>query len=280
MTRAMTRALTGPIRRIPVFFALPWICLLLCGLLPLAPATGQAPTMVEPPDPSAAADLPTLEDVAGTWYSDFGYMELEVKDGEIHGTYSCCQGTLQGILNVKRLELSWKDEIYGEGWAYLYWQEGGQRLEGVFGNEGDFGTGGQWNAARIPELETAEPPQRFRVEADHPRFGELEGTVLLDLSPISGEGEVRGELRARYQLDAQGKPFPYEMFNVLSGEMEGDELVLTWMDPVKLRRGEIRLQKAEASDTSESPGAWEGTWRPHFTTEGTEAFRLVPEAAP
>ena len=237
--------------------------LLGCVFLSAHPALSQEASVL--PKPLPDDELPTLEDVAGLWYSDFGYMDLEVKGDEIHGTYSCCDGTLTGKLNVARLELEWKDPIYGEGWVYLYWQSGGRRLKGTFGKVEDFGASGQWNAVRIPEFEPSEPPTRFRVEATQPRFGELGGTVLLDLS---GE-KIRGELRGHYRLEAQEKPFLYEMFNVLTGRREGDGLVLTWMDPVKLRRGEIHLEPAEG-------GGWKGIWRPHFTLEGEEPFRLEP----
>jgi len=235
--------------------------------------------------PAGSQPPPSPQDLAGTWYSDFGYMELEVEGDQIHGnqvhgTYSCCRGRLEGTLGSKRLELSWQDEIYGEGWVFLYPQDGGQRLEGVFGKQGDFSSGGQWNAVRIPELDTAGPPQRFRVSARHPRFGQLEGTVLLDLSGDEKDEskEIRGELRGHYRLEAHGKPFRYEMLNVLTGRWEDGGIVLTWTDPVRLRQGEIRLRPVGGGNGEDGDpgGTWVGTWHPHLTIDRDEPFKLVP----
>lgn len=222
----------------------------------------------------AAAPTPEPEAWAGRWYSEFGYMELDVEGDRVTGTYSCCDGSLEGVINLKRLEVDWKDPIYGEGWAWLYWKPAGN-LEGIFGKMEDMGIGGRWNAVRPPE-----PPagaHRYRVDASHPRFQELDAEVLLALpGEPSEEGEsarVKGLLRGHYDLMAREKPYRYVMLNQITGRQEGEHLTLRWMDPVHLTQGEILLERGEG-------GAWVGTWEPHFLRDETLPFALHPVSEP
>lgn len=237
----------------------------LLGAVPAAPAA--APP--SPPDPSTEAPAP--RDWAGLWYTDFGFVELTADGNEITGTYSCCNGKIDGTVQGIRMEFSWKDPIYGNGWGYWYWEDRGLRVRGIFGKMEDMGVGGQWNAIRLPEPEL-ENPVRLTVRAEHSRHGTFRGEVVL--SGLEGDS-LEGYLKGAYDLKARGKPFKYDMWNSLSGRRDGDALVLEWLDPLYETLGDLRVTPVEN-------GSWVGTWQPHFLDEQAERqeLRLLPRDSP
>lgn len=247
------------------------LVLALLGVLPAMPAAAQSTSSADPPSGQSPQDgNPPAEDWAGHWYTDFGFVDLDVDGHEVTGTYSCCHGKIEGAVRGTQIEFSWKDPIYGEGWGYWYWQDQGARLRGIFGKMEDFGTGGAWNAVRLPEPDVGEDPVRFGVRAEHPRHGTLRGEVVL--SGLEG-ADIRGTLRGAYDLEARGKPFKYEMWNVLSGHRDGDAVVLEWLDPLYETLGDLRVTRAQV-------GSWLGTWQPHFTdgdAERREIRLLAPQ---
>lgn len=234
-----------------------------CLLGGAAPAASQdAP----PPEPDGG---PALQDWAGPWYTSFGFVDLTVDDdGRVTGTYSCCRGKIEGKAQGVQIEFSWEDPIYGDGWGYWYWRDHGSRLRGMFGKMEDMGIGGQWNAVRLGEPDLGETPIEFAVRAEHPRFETFRGE--LKLSGTEGDALV-GTLRGAYDLEAQGQPFKYEMWNTLTGRHEGDALVLEWLDPLHETLGTLRMTRSE-------DGAWTGTWQPHFTDGDDEPMpmRWIP----
>ncbi len=231
----------------------------LLGALTALPAAAQPTPPEEPRD-----DAPAPEDWAGLWYTDFGFVELTVDGNEVTGAYSCCGGKIEGTVQGIRIEFSWEDPIYGDGWGYWYWEDRGTRLRGTFGKMEDFGTGGEWHAVRIPEPDLGDDPVRFGVHGEHPRHGTLRGEVVL--SGLEG-ADVRGTLRGAYALEARGEPFKYEMWNVLSGRRDGEALVLEWLDPLHETLGDVRVTPAE-------DGGWAGTWQPHFTDGDAERRQI------
>lgn len=233
-----------------------------------APAVDAQPPEIPAPG-EVSADAPAPEDWAGLWYTSFGFVDLAVDGSEVTGTYSCCKGTIEGTVQGTQIEFSWKDPLYGDGWGYWYWEDGGLRLRGIFGKMEDMGTGGQWDAVRPPEPKL-EDPVRFAVRAEHPRHGTFRGEARL--GGLEGDS-IEGALRGAYDLEARGKAFKYEMWNLLDGRREGDALVLEWVDPLYKTLGDLRLTRTESGD-------WTGDWQPHFTDsqdERREIRFLSPE---
>ena len=246
---------------IPLVFLLFWT-------FPVSAVDAQPPEIPAPGE--ASKDAPAPEDWAGLWYTSFGFVDLAVDGNAVTGTYSCCNGVLEGTVEGTQIEFSWKDPIYGEGWGYWYWQDEGLRMRGVFGKMEDRGTGGQWTAVRPPEPRLGEDAVRFAVRAEHPRHGTFRGEARL--SGLEGDS-IEGTLRGAYDLEARGGAFKYDMWNLLDGRREGDALVLEWVDPLYKTLGDLRLELTESGD-------WAGTWQPHFTEpeeERPEIRFLSPE---
>lgn len=244
-------------------------------VLPTLLVLGAAPGSAAPPDaeaegaaPPEAGDRPL--DVSGRWYSDFGYLELRQTGRQVEGTYSCCEGTLQGTLKGPQLEFEWQDPIYGEGWGVLLWKpEEPDRLAGGWGRSDDMGYAGRWFAARVPDWSFEGRPTTWLVESEHETFGPLRATARLYRSGDAVEGYLEGV----YPAEARGKPFRMEVLYRLSGRWEGDRLVLSWQDVAREDdEGSIELEALGTGD-----GILEGRWEGHLSAS-PEPVRFIPAA--
>lgn len=248
------------------------ILLALPGTVLAAPDTQPTPAQRSSDEPASepeGRDAPSSRDWAGLWYSSFGFVDLSVDGNDVTGTYSCCRGKIDGTVQGAQIQFTWEDPIYGEGWGYWYWEDDGARLRGIFGEKDDFGTGGEWNAVRLPEPDLGEDPMRFAGRAEHPRHGAFRGEAVL--SGLEGDS-IQGTLRGSYDLEARGEPFKYEMWNALTGRREDGDLVLEWLDPLYKTVGDLRLTRGES-------GEWVGTWQPHFSDAEAERreIRFLPQ---
>lgn len=215
-----------------------------------------------------AAGVPVAEEVsapdrmAGRWFSQFGYLDLKIEDGVVTGTYSCCEGRIDGILKgPEHIEFSWKDPIYGEGWGNFYLRDEGHRLVGGWGRAQDFASAGPWNAVRVEEPEDA--AQHFRVTTSSPRMGSLDGGAALTLTG----GTVKGVLRGKYALEANGKPYHNEVYLRLEGTVTPGEMTLQWTEPIDGTQGRFTLERRTEG--------WSGEWHP-APGEAAAPFVLTP----
>lgn len=235
------------------------------------PEAGSAPSG----DLAPGAGVEGPGDLTGRWYSDFGYMELRQNGQEVEGTYSCCEGTLEGTLKGPQLEFEWQDPIYGEGWGVLLWKpEEPDRLAGGWGRSDDMGYAGRWFAARVPDWSFEGQPTTWLVESEHETFGPLRATARLYRS---GD-EVEGYLEGVYPTEARGKPFRMEVLYRLSGRWEGDRLVLSWQDVAREDdEGTMELEPLDESRDDGGSGVLEGRWEGHLSAS-PEPVRLIPAA--
>ena len=201
-----------------------------------------------------AAEVPVAEDssvstrLAGRWLSQFGFLDLKIEDGVVTGTYSCCAGQIDGtVKGPEHIEFSWKDPVYGEGWGNFYLRDEGRRLVGGWGRSQDFASAGPWNAVRLEALEDA--GQSFQVSTSSPRMGSLDGAAALTLAG----GTVKGVLRGRYSLEANGKPYQNEVFLRLEGTVTPGEMTLQWTEPIDGAQGTITLERRAEG--------WSGEWQ-------------------
>ncbi|MFP3939901.1 MAG: hypothetical protein ACLF0P_06310 [Thermoanaerobaculia bacterium] len=250
---------------------------LLLAAVPGTGAAGEAPPEEEAGPaasrnlaPEAVAEGP--EDLTGRWYSDFGYLELRQTGLQVEGTYSCCEGTLQGTLKGPQLEFEWQDPIYGEGWGVLLWKpDEPDRLSGGWGKSDDMGYAGRWFAARVPDWSFEGRPTTWLVESEHETFGPLRATARLYRSGDAVEGYLEGV----YPTEARGEPFRMEVLYRLSGRWEGDRLTLSWQDLARQdEEGSIELQPLGEGD-----GILTGRWEGHLSAS-PQRVRLVPAARP
>lgn len=211
-------------------------------------------------------------DLSGRWYSEFGYLELRQTGRAVEGTYSCCEGTLEGILKGPQLEFEWQDPVYGEGWGLLLWKpEEPDRLTGGWGRSDDMGYAGRWHARRIPEWSFEGELTEWLVESEHPTFGTLRAKASLYRSGDTVDGFLKGV----YPTEARGKPFRMEILYRLSGRWDGGRLLLSWRDVAREDdEGSIELEPVGAGE-----GILEGRWEGHLSASA-QRVRLIPAATP
>ncbi len=190
--------------------------------------------------------------VGGDWYSYFGVLEIEQSGRTFKGTYSCCEGTIQGEMIGKRIDYTWKDAVYGEGWGYFFLEGNGNQLNGTWGEKGDLGGAGEWGAVRMVEPGYAGELTSWRVVNEHERFGSLnEGEAQLGID----ENRVEGKLTGYYMTEAGEKPYRVDLFLYIDGKIEGDEYKLEWEDPRYGLFGKVTLKR--------DGEALRGEWEPH-----------------
>lgn len=200
--------------------------------------------------------LPADFSIAGRWYSDFGYLDLEQEGRAFTGTYSCCGGTIEGTVSSGKIDFSWKDPLYGEGWGYFQPRESLHRMVGVWGNKDDFGSAGQWNAVRIDEPALTGSVTRYRVETEHPQFGRFHGVALVGVDGAV----VHGKLQGFFETTAKERTYREEVFFLLEGEVDPQAgLVLEWEDPRHKELGGLELSLAGEQ--------WVGTWEAHRSSQ-------------
>lgn len=241
----------------------------------VAMSAAPAMTAEQPADSVPAADdssAPSkVASIAGRWYSAFGFLDF-VQDGHnFKGTYSCCQGTMQGTVVENQIDFIWQDPIYGTGWGTFTLRDGGAKLVGVWGKDEDFGSRGTWNGARLEEPEIAGEIRRYAVEVKHPTFGEFDGFAVLG---IDGES-VTGQLVGFFATPAKdGHFYRDEIVFPLVGRLAAGRLALEWEDPRNEELGGLEL----APDGDGWTGEWEAhrtdrrvpiRWQPAKTSEAT-----------
>ena len=190
--------------------------------------------------------------IAGVWYSYFGVMEIEQTGATFEGTYSCCEGRIEGQMIGKRIDYTWKDAVYGEGWGYFFLEGNGNKLNGTWGEKDDLGGAGEWGAVRMVEPDYTGDQSQWRVMNNHGRFGLLhEGQAQLG---IDGD-RVEGKLTGYYMTEAGEKPYRVDLFLYIDGKVEGDEYKLEWEDPRYGLFGKVTLKRDGES--------LRGEWEPH-----------------
>ena len=190
-------------------------------------------------------------DVAGRWQSDFGVLTLRQDGNRIEGTYSCCQGELQGTLEGNRLELEWRDPVYGEGWVRFEITGAGRELRGTWARRGEASARGRWNAARLSQRQLRGEPSSWQVEGTNQDAGRLSGTAVLHQEGSRIEGRIEGF----YTVMIVDRPARIEIFNELTGMASPSRLDLEWSNPLDGSSGTMTLRWVEDS--------WKGTWRTH-----------------
>jgi hypothetical protein len=197
--------------------------------------------------------VPADYSIAGRWYSAFGYLDLEQEGRAFTGTYSCCGGTIEGTIGDTQIDFSWKDPIYGEGWGYFRAPQDGTKLLGAWGEKGDFGSSGTWNAVRHEEAMIKGEASRFRVETEHPQFGLFQGTAVIGIEGTVVTGKIEGV----FETEVRDRVYREEVHFLLEGRTEAGRLILEWEDPRNAELGGLEL---EGDDSK-----WVGEWEAHRT---------------
>lgn len=103
------------------------------------------------PDGSIGAEALSAKknlNLSGRWNSDYGILHLTQKEKRVDGTYSCCNGSIAGTIRENRLDFTWNDPMYGQGWGFFIFQHNGDKFTGKWGMKKDIALG-QWNGTRI-----------------------------------------------------------------------------------------------------------------------------------
>lgn len=203
------------------------------------------------PDCSSGADNLSgvnIRDMSGLWNSDFGLLNLTQEGNRVEGTYSYCNGTIAGTIKEKRLDFTWNDPIYGEGWGFFIIQDDGEKLTGKWGVKKNIAKG-KWNGARIKEREFKGTPDYWLVTGRNKQVGLLEGSAVLY---FSGKN-VAGKLEGVYTFQALGQNSRVEIFNYLQGTVIGEKIVLDWENPGDGSRGAMILRR----DNEILQGEWQ-----------------------
>lgn len=252
------------------------ICFFLAASPPPSPAQEAAPPAAAGGNPTetaaeAPSDTPSVPSLAGRWYSYYGIMEIEQDDAGFRGTYGCCQGEISGRFQGRRIDFTWKDAIYGQGWGHLFVENQGRELKGLWGEKDDMGESGEWGAVRIVEPHYLEPGYegevtRWRIETEHQRFGPMIGGELeLAVKDKLAEGRLEGH----YMTEAYEQPFRVDVFLLVDGTVDGDTFELEWEDPRYGHYGEIHVTR----QGSQLAGEWE-----EYATVQRSAITLRPAA--
>lgn len=190
--------------------------------------------------------------IGGSWYSYFGIMEIEQNGRAFTGTYSCCEGEIEGQMIGQRIDYTWKDAVYGEGWGFFFLEGNGNKLNGTWGEKDDLGGAGEWGAVRMVEAKYEGTLSHWRVVNDHRRFGWLQDGLAL----LATAGErVEGKLVGHYMTESGEKPYRVDLFLYLDGELDGETYRLEWEDPRFGLFGKITLQR--------DGEILRGEWEPH-----------------
>ena len=202
--------------------------------------------------PALLPGVTTAADVAGRWQSDFGVLTLRQDGTRIQGTYSCCQGTLEGTLADESLDLEWRDPISGEGWVRFEITKAGRELRGTWGVRGEALSRGRWNATRLSEPQQPRgEPSYWQIDGRSREAGILSGTAVL----YHDGQRIQGELEGVYHLRVEGQSMRIEVFNRLAGTATESRLDLEWHNPLDGSAGTMTLRRTRDALT--------GTWRTH-----------------
>ena len=189
-----------------------------------------------------------IRDMSGLWNSDFGLLNFTQEGNRVEGSYSCCNGTITGTIKGNRLDFTWNDPVYGEGWGVFIIQDNGIKLTGKWGVEKNIAKG-KWNGTRIREREFKGTPAYWLVTGRNKQVGLLEGNAVLY---FSGKN-VAGKLEGVYTFQTFGQNSRVEIFNYLKGTVIGEKIVLDWENPGDGSRGAMILRR----DNEILQGEWQ-----------------------
>lgn len=214
---------------------------------------------------AAPADQTKPADVAGHWKSDFGVLTFEQQGNAVSGTYSCCQGRLEGRIAGRYLDLEWQDELYGKGWVRFELAAGDRELRGKWGKAGSPQALGDWNARRPAEVAHRGEASFWRVEGKAGTEGTLDGTATL----YTEGARVTGKIDANFTTGFQGTRQRIPVINELEGKWREGTLGLTFTNPLDGSRGTLQLRQ--------SPRGLEGTWETFDRSSRGEIVFLAAE---
>jgi CHAT domain-containing protein len=216
--------------------------------------------------PALALGASPTQDFTGRWRSSFGLVELVQQKARVNGTYSCCDGVIDGQVNAAgRLEFRWQDPTYGRGWGWFELEDQGQALRGAWGHDGAEQPAGDWNAARVRESGFGGEPSFWRVEGEEPPAGRISGAADLYLN---GD-RLEGKMVVLYVTDFQGEPRRIEVTNLLKGRKREDLWHIQWKNDATGSSGGMKL--------AEQSGRLSGIWWQHRGRDYGE-LTLTPTA--
>lgn len=187
-------------------------------------------------------------DFSGKWASNFGLVELMQMGERVTGTYSCCNGNITGCVNGYRLEFTWRDPVYGNGWGRFVMSPDKKRLDGVWGYSGQQTANGKWNAIRFAAPSMRGTPSYWTVSGLNAAVGSLDGKAELFIA----DGEVSGKIEGKYSTPIQKQIQKIDMFNYLEGTATERGMQLRWRSPIDDSAGTMDLQR--------SAGRLVGSW--------------------
>jgi len=194
------------------------------------------------------ANMAMAEDFSGKWESDFGLVELMQTGEHVTGTYSCCNGNIAGRVNGPRLEFTWQDPMYGNGWGQFVMSQDRKRLDGVWGQSGQQTANGKWNAVRFAAPPMRGTPSYWTVSGLNAPTGSLEGKAELFIA----EDKVSGKIDGKYSMPIQGQIQKIDVFNYVEGRATEQGMQLRWRNPIDGSAGTMDLQR--------SAGRLVGSW--------------------
>ena len=211
------------------------------------------------------ADTPPragIASVAGRWLSSYGLLDLSQQGDRVTGTYSCCDGTLDGEIEGSRLSFRWRDAIYGEGWGVFTVTDRGDRLIGRWGRDAGAEPLGEWHALRVP----AGDASYWRVEGRQREAGTFRGLATL----ATAGTRISGGLVGGYTRDQASQLHVYHVVNLLIGEEKKKGLSLRWSNPLDGSAGSLKLRRQGT--------ALRGRWTSAFgLSQGELAFTRLSE---
>lgn len=223
------------------------------------------PKPVERPRPPVGPDGKPLVTIDGRWYSDFGYMDLEQEQWSFEGTYSCCDGKIQGEFIANQIEFFWEDQIYGKGWGYFRLNDE-ERLVGIWGGEDDMGSSGPWRAVRLADRAYEGEAATWSFAATHPQLGAVRGRAVLHTSSGRVAGWLEGAADTRSAVRPEGRLYRHEIFRYLEGRVEKRQIHLEWHNPLTDRKGDLSLVRTSRG--------LDGIW--HFAGDAEGRVELRP----
>ncbi len=177
-------------------------------------------------------------DVAGSWWTSFGMVELKVGKDGITGTYGTAgQYRMEGTIAGKTLKMRLHEDGPAEGQATLVCDESGTVFQGTY--EWPNGNRGEWNGVRQDKKGEDGPPTSFA------------GTWLTGRGPcefVQNGAKVEGK-------------YPFRGPVQVTGDVKGRRLTLTWRGPTFTGSGWIEMAKdrkswAGVTKTDGQPGFW------------------------
>jgi CHAT domain-containing protein/Tfp pilus assembly protein PilF len=218
----------------------------------------------------------TTIDFTGIWDSDFGILDLKQTGSKVEGTYSGLNGMIEGKIDGSRLQFTWKDPVYGEGWGVFDLVENENRIVGSWGMKGDNNPKGQWNAIRhtepvfegTPTYWDLEETVTYLNEGNSVKVGTVKGTAILYFSENKVSGKCQGTLTSKFGDQTMST----DVFNYLSGTKNGDVMNLIWQNPTDGSRGTMILKKDKDQ--------WKGKWQIPNSPDGSGGNTFLTPSSP